>query len=110
MCIFQFFLLQEKLERQNMELKNKTSVLQQDLGNSEAVQKDFVRLSQSLQVRQQVNLFGEKRSMFNDFRSFAFRWNWRKFERLTHKYAGKMMTMQMIAGAVNLFSLSPDER
>lgn len=27
------------------------TVLQQDLGNSEAVQKDFVRLSQSLQVR-----------------------------------------------------------
>lgn len=34
-----------------MELKNKTTVLQQELGNSEAVQKDFVRLSQSLQVR-----------------------------------------------------------
>lgn len=41
---------QEKLDRQNNELRNKMSVLQQDLGNSEAVQKDFVRLSQSLQV------------------------------------------------------------
>ncbi|XP_055296946.1 rab GTPase-binding effector protein 1 isoform X2 [Sitodiplosis mosellana] len=40
----------EKLERQNMEFKNKISVLQQELGNSEAVQKDFVRLSQSLQM------------------------------------------------------------
>lgn len=45
-----YFFLQEKLERQNNELRNKMSVLQQDLGNSEAVQKDFVRLSQSLQV------------------------------------------------------------
>lgn len=69
-------IFQEKLERQNLEFKNKISVLQQDLGskqcfliksnrfdmclslffcitfvgNSEAVQKDFVRLSQSLQV------------------------------------------------------------
>lgn len=34
-----------------MELRNKMSVLQQDLANSEAVQKDFVRLSQSLQVK-----------------------------------------------------------
>lgn len=42
--------MQEKFERQNFELKNKTSVLQQELGNSEEVQKDFVRLSQSLQV------------------------------------------------------------
>lgn len=49
----QLVLLQEKLERHNKELKNKISVIQQDLGNSEAVQKDFVRLSQSLQVRQQ---------------------------------------------------------
>lgn len=34
-------------------MRNKVGVLQQELGNSEAVQKDFVRLSQSLQVRQQ---------------------------------------------------------
>lgn len=53
--------LQEKLERRNMELKNKTSVLQQDLGNSEAVQKDFVRLSQSLQVRQGINFLEKYR-------------------------------------------------
>lgn len=31
-------------------MKIKTSVLQTELGNSEAVQKDFVRLSQSLQM------------------------------------------------------------
>lgn len=33
-----------------MELRGKMSVLQQELMTSEAVQKDFVRLSQSLQV------------------------------------------------------------
>lgn len=49
------FYSQEKLERQNNELRNKMSVLQQDLGNSEAVQKDFVRLSQSLQVTNAVD-------------------------------------------------------
>ena len=46
---------QEKLERQNIESKNKITVLQQELGNSEAVQKDFVRLSQSLQVSSRDN-------------------------------------------------------
>ncbi|XP_031625433.1 rab GTPase-binding effector protein 1 isoform X2 [Contarinia nasturtii] len=40
----------EKLERQNLEYKNKLTVLQQELDNSEYVQKDFVRLSQSLQM------------------------------------------------------------
>lgn len=40
----------EKLDKANIDLRNKMSVLQQDLANNEAVQKDFVRLSQSLQV------------------------------------------------------------
>lgn len=53
--IFQPKIEQEKLERQNIESKNKMTVLQQELGNSEAVQKDFVRLSQSLQVRSRDN-------------------------------------------------------
>lgn len=35
-----------------MEVRGKLTVLQQDLTNSEAVQKDFVRLSQSLQVEE----------------------------------------------------------
>lgn len=43
-----------------MELRNKMSVLQQDLANSEAVQKDFVRLSQSLQV--EVTHIGSSKS------------------------------------------------
>lgn len=42
--------MQDKFEKQNNDLRIKTSVLQTELGNSEAVQKDFVRLSQSLQM------------------------------------------------------------
>lgn len=39
------------LEDQNNELKARVASLQQELDNSETVQKDFVRLSQSLQVQ-----------------------------------------------------------
>ncbi|XP_060523357.1 rab GTPase-binding effector protein 1 [Cylas formicarius] len=39
-----------QLEGQNGELKNRVHSLQQDLDTSETVQKDFVRLSQSLQM------------------------------------------------------------
>lgn len=42
--------MQEKYEKLNGDLRQKVSVLQQELCNNEAVQKDFVRLSQSLQV------------------------------------------------------------
>uniref|UniRef100_A0A182JM07 Uncharacterized protein n=1 Tax=Anopheles atroparvus TaxID=41427 RepID=A0A182JM07_ANOAO len=41
----------ERLERQNGDLRNKMTVLQEDLANNEAVQKDFVKLSQSLQMQ-----------------------------------------------------------
>ncbi|XP_058445356.1 rab GTPase-binding effector protein 1 isoform X2 [Malaya genurostris] len=41
----------EKLDKQNADLRNKMSVLQEDLANNEAVQKDFVKLSQSLQMQ-----------------------------------------------------------
>ncbi|XP_029716975.1 rab GTPase-binding effector protein 1 isoform X1 [Aedes albopictus] len=41
----------EKLDKHNVDLKNKMSVLQEDLANNEAVQKDFVKLSQSLQMQ-----------------------------------------------------------
>ena len=47
---FSFF-LQKLLEEQVTELKSRVGSLQQELDNSEAVQKDFVRLSQSLQVQ-----------------------------------------------------------
>lgn len=40
-----------KLEDENIILRNKVSSLQLDLENSEAVQKDFVTLSQSLQIQ-----------------------------------------------------------
>ncbi|XP_050513397.1 rab GTPase-binding effector protein 1 isoform X3 [Diabrotica virgifera virgifera] len=39
------------LEKQNSELKSRVFSLQQELDNTEAVQQDFVRLSQSLQVQ-----------------------------------------------------------
>jgi hypothetical protein len=39
------------LEEQVVELKSRVGSLQQELDNSEAVQKDFVRHSQSLQVQ-----------------------------------------------------------
>ncbi|KAJ4439578.1 hypothetical protein ANN_07705 [Periplaneta americana] len=41
----------KQLEEQVAELKSRVGSLQQELDNSEAVQKDFVRLSQSLQVQ-----------------------------------------------------------
>ncbi|XP_062539640.1 rab GTPase-binding effector protein 1 isoform X2 [Armigeres subalbatus] len=41
----------EKLDKQNQDVRNKMSVLQEDLANNEAVQKDFVKLSQSLQMQ-----------------------------------------------------------
>ncbi|KFB42576.1 AGAP000407-PA-like protein [Anopheles sinensis] len=41
----------ERLDRQNGDLRTKMTVLQEDLANNEAVQKDFVKLSQSLQMQ-----------------------------------------------------------
>jgi hypothetical protein len=46
-----YFIFQKQLEDQVAELKSRVGSLQQELDNSEAVQKDFVRLSQSLQVQ-----------------------------------------------------------
>lgn len=39
------------LDKKNMEIKSKVAMMQQELMTSEAVQKDFVKLSQSLQVK-----------------------------------------------------------
>ena len=44
-------LLQARLEAEVVELRGRVSALQHDLDTSEAVQRDFVRLSQSLQVQ-----------------------------------------------------------
>ncbi|XP_059609406.1 rab GTPase-binding effector protein 1 isoform X2 [Phlebotomus argentipes] len=43
--------LNTKLEKTNADLKSKVTTLQQDMANGEAVQQDFVRLSQSLQMQ-----------------------------------------------------------
>lgn len=40
----------KRLQGEVHEVRNRVSVLQQELDNSEKVQQDFVRLSQSLQV------------------------------------------------------------
>ncbi|XP_017780411.1 PREDICTED: rab GTPase-binding effector protein 2 isoform X2 [Nicrophorus vespilloides] len=45
--------LKKSVDDKNAELKSRVASLQQELDNSEAVQKDFVRLSQSLQVQLQ---------------------------------------------------------
>lgn len=42
---------QARLEAEMVELRGRVSTLQHDLDNSETVQRDFVRLSQSLQVQ-----------------------------------------------------------
>lgn len=49
MLIF-FCISQEKLTKVNADYKTKIKILQDDLATSEQVQKDFVRLSQNLQV------------------------------------------------------------
>lgn len=41
----------EQLDKDKLDLKQKLSMMQHDLATSETVQKDFVRLSQSLQVK-----------------------------------------------------------
>lgn len=40
----------ERTEKKNLELRSKAQMMQQELATSEAVQKDFVKLSQSLQA------------------------------------------------------------
>lgn len=44
----------DRLDKTNLELKSKVAMMQQELHTSEAVQKDFVKLSQSLQVEIQL--------------------------------------------------------
>ena len=53
-----------KLEREVLERSNRVSSLQHDLENSEAVQRDFVRLSQSLQVQLEKIRQSEKEASF----------------------------------------------
>ncbi|KAG0443838.1 hypothetical protein HPB47_014472, partial [Ixodes persulcatus] len=46
--------LQDKLEAEVLQLRGRVQTLQTELDNSEAVQRDFVKLSQSLQSKQDV--------------------------------------------------------
>ena len=52
------------MNKLNEELKSKIITLQHDLANGEAVQQDFVRLSQSLQVRALLFFHVELRFIF----------------------------------------------
>lgn len=58
------------------ELRQRVTSLQQELDTSEAVQKDFVRLSQSLQVKKQRTRLGrriinEQNCVINDYTMIA---------------------------------------
>lgn len=55
--------LQARLEAEVVELRGRVSALQHDLDTSEAVQRDFVRLSQSLQVQLEKIRQSEKEVM-----------------------------------------------
>lgn len=59
----------EKFEKVSQEYRTKASVLHQELANNEAVQKDFVKLSQSLQVR--ILPFLPEIPKINDFKIFV---------------------------------------
>ena len=56
----------DRLDKKSLELKSKVTMMQQELTNSEAVQKDFVKLSQSLQVRTLCR-FGDAKVISNDY-------------------------------------------
>jgi Rab GTPase-binding effector protein 1 len=77
--IHELHTIKKQLEDQNSELRTRVSSLQQELDTSETVQKDFVRLSQSLQVRNP-----RFQSLFPDS-SDIFRSNWRKSASRTRK-------------------------
>lgn len=49
--------LQKNLQSEVCEVRGRVHALQQELDNSEKVQQDFVRLSQSLQVRASLVFF-----------------------------------------------------
>lgn len=78
-----------RLEEEVCNLRKKVQSLQVELDNSEAVQRDFVKLSQSLQVCPSLSLtFILKRILF-----LPIRFNWRKSDRRTPKSAGSMRMM-----------------
>lgn len=62
-------------DKKSMEMKSKVAMMQQELMTSEAVQKDFVKLSQSLQVRKSPQLLPQ---LHQTFSFSSFRCNWRR--------------------------------
>lgn len=50
----------DRMEKKNIEMKSKVAMMQQELTTGEAVQKDFVKLSQSLQVRKTLKIFRDE--------------------------------------------------
>jgi hypothetical protein len=63
------------MENENQQLRNRVSALQADLETSEAVQRDFVQLSQQLQVILLCLIYLKT----NRSRKFPLRFNWKKF-------------------------------
>lgn len=57
----------DRLEKTNIEVRNKISMLQQELSTSEAVQKDFVKLSQSLQMQLEKIRSADSNVRWQDF-------------------------------------------
>lgn len=76
-----------RLEEDVSNLRKKVQSLQVELDNSEAVQRDFVKLSQSLQVLPDCAL-----CTCTTFTMTNCRFNWRRFVRLTQRSAGSTRT------------------
>lgn len=57
----------DRLEKANFDIKSKLTMLQQELSTSEAVQKDFVKLSQSLQMQLEKIRSADSQVRWQDF-------------------------------------------
>lgn len=57
----------DRLEKSNLDVKSKLSMLQQELSTSEQVQKDFVKLSQSLQMQLEKIRSADSQVRWQDF-------------------------------------------
>lgn len=76
-----------RLEEDVSNLRKKVQSLQVELDNSEAVQRDFVKLSQSLQVFSYYAVYTCPTSTMTNCR-----FSWRRFVRLTQKFDGNTRT------------------
>lgn len=100
------------METELSHLRSRVSSLQADLETSEAVQRDFVQLSQQLQVvyRSIAPLAFFMQGFVNDEFFDGFRFNWRKFGSLKKSCDGSTKKMWTIAENVDSRSTSPNER